>query len=157
MLAALALSSTLGGCAGRRAADEAPRRRSSASSGADATPVPRRSGTPTPVPTSTPVPTPTPTPVPLALACASAADCTLTPYGHLVQSEAACYCPTCPVSRNAAIAAANEDSWKRICGEGWATRARCQAPMCPRSSAPGCAAGACEAPLGGHAAGGPPG
>jgi hypothetical protein len=115
-------------CSGRPPAEEAPK------------------GPPaivTPTPLATPLPTPTPTPVPPALACVSDADCTLTPYGHLVASAAACYCPTCPEPRNAGIAAANEESWQRLCGAAWAERAGCLAPMCARSPAIACSAGAC--------------
>lgn len=125
---AVLIASVLAACAGRPPAEEAPQ-------------GPPAVTTPTPVPT--PLPTPTPTPVPLALACAADAECTLTPYGHLVASAAACYCPTCPEPRNVLIAAANEASWQRLCGAPWAERAGCLAPMCPRPVAVACTRGAC--------------
>src|ERR1044072_1111556 len=99
---------TLVGCAGRRPAEEAPSRQPPVA---------------TPIPVATPAPTPTPTPVPPSLACTTAADCTLTPYPRPVTHAAGCYCPSCPQPRNAAAAAANEESWQRLCGGAWAERA----------------------------------
>jgi hypothetical protein len=110
-------------CAGRRHAEETPR--------------------PSPTAVPTPPPAPTPTPVPPALACASDAECALTPFGRQVTATAGCYCPTCPVPRNAVVAVANEESWQRLCGAAWAEREGCQAPMCPRPLAPACTGGAC--------------
>ena len=115
-------------CAGRRPAEEAPSRPPAA----------------TPIPVATPTPTPTPTPVPPSLACTTAADCTLTPYPRPVVSAASCYCPTCPQPRNAAAAAANEESWLRLCGAAWAERANCEAPMCARPIVPACDGGGCR-------------
>lgn len=127
--AAVTLSTALlVACAGRPPAPEPP-------------PAPPPPSTPTPAPT--PVPTPTPTPVPPALACETDGDCTATPYGRLVATAAACYCPTCPEPRNALIAAANEESWQRLCGAAWAQRAGCQAPMCPQPRSIACTGGAC--------------
>jgi hypothetical protein len=122
------LAALVPACAGRRPAEEAPVR-----------PLPA----PTAVVVATPLPAPTPTPVPPAIACASDGDCALTPYGRLVASAAACYCPTCPVARNAAVAAANEQSWQELCGAVWAERAGCRSPMCPRPVMPSCSSGAC--------------
>ena len=44
-------------------------------------------------------------------------------------SAAGCYCPTCPQPRNAAAAAANEESWQRLCGTAWAERAGFSEPV----------------------------
>jgi len=130
------------GCAGRRPAEEAPSRPSAAVS---------------PPLTAAPKPAPTPTPVPPALACTNAADCTLTPYPRPVPSAEGCYCPTCPQPRNAAMAAANEEAWQRLCGAAWVERAACQAPMCSRPTAPACVGGACRPGVSDPAAGEPPG
>jgi hypothetical protein len=141
LVAAFCVVASLTACAGRRPVEEPP-------------PVTR--ATPTPTVAPTPVPTPTPMPVPPAIACASDADCTLTPYRRMVTSAAGCYCPTCPEPRNTGVAAANEEAWRRLCGDAWSERVRCKAPMCARPIAPACVDGACQ-PAAVSEAGAPPG
>ncbi|HET9766448.1 MAG TPA: hypothetical protein VFS60_06355 [Thermoanaerobaculia bacterium] len=138
---AASLALALVACAGRRPAEEPPTRDAAA----------------TPIVASTPLPAPTPTPVPPALACVGDADCALTPYPRPVPSAAGCYCPTCPQPRNAAMAAANEESWQRLCGAAWAEGAGCAAPMCARPGVPACVGGACRPAVSDPAAGAPPG
>ncbi|HEV8629552.1 MAG TPA: hypothetical protein VGV61_04480 [Thermoanaerobaculia bacterium] len=123
LLAALA---AVVACAGRRPAHEAPSR-----APAQAAPV------------AVAAPSPTPVPVPAELACTSDADCAMTSFGRWVLDADRCYCPPCPVPRNAASAAANEQIWLRLCAA--TIGPRCVAPMCPRPSTAICRQGACVA------------
>ena len=93
--------------------------------------------------TPAPPPAPTPVPVPRELACEASGACTLSPYPRSVSALADCYCPACPQPLSLDAAGLHEAQWGRICGPGWAERARCRAPMCPRPPAVACREGAC--------------
>lgn len=80
----------------------------------------------------------------VAPSCATDADCVASPWNRPVETEADCYCLTCPAPMSVSESDRNEAAWKSNCEGLWLEKSDCRPPACARPPGkPGCQGGVC--------------